>query len=84
VSPLLGQLDGLAPIELFSGTHDVLNVDAHRLVDRATEAGTPIRLHEAPGMPHVYPLLPFMPEGRAARDVVVELVRSGSVPRRVE
>jgi acetyl esterase/lipase len=79
VSPLLGPLDGLAPIDVFTGTHDVLNADAHRLVERATAAGTTVRLHEAPGMPHVYPLLAVIPEGRLGRDAIVELVRGESI-----
>ncbi|HET9719282.1 MAG TPA: alpha/beta hydrolase [Solirubrobacteraceae bacterium] len=75
VSPLLGDLRGLPAITAFSGTHDILNPDSRRLRDRCREAGVACELIEAPGMPHVYPLMP-MPEGRAARRRLVELLRA--------
>lgn len=75
VSPLLGNLSGLPPITAFSGTHDILNPDSRRLRDRCTEAGVACELIEAPGMPHVYPMMPT-PEGRAARRRMVDLLRA--------
>ncbi|MFJ7264619.1 alpha/beta hydrolase [Streptomyces globosus] len=75
VSPLRGALGGLAPMTVFSGTRDVLATDSRELVRRAREAGAEVELHEEAGLPHAYPLLP-VPEGRAARDRIVELVRS--------
>ena len=75
VSPLFGGLEGLAPIELFTGTDDLLNVDAHRLVDRCREVGQLVHLHEVAGMQHVYPLLPFVPEAKSAREHIARLVR---------
>ena len=52
---------------VFSGTHDILNTDARRLVEKAKAAIVAIDYHEGEGLPHVYPLLPT-PEGRAARE----------------
>ena len=52
VSPINGDLSGLGPITLFSGTHDILNSDAKRFVPLAKEAGVSIDYHEAPGMLH--------------------------------
>ncbi|MFJ2821214.1 alpha/beta hydrolase fold domain-containing protein [Streptomyces toxytricini] len=77
VSPLRGALGGLAPMTVFSGTRDVLATDSRELVRRAREAGAEVELHEEAGLLHAYPLLP-VPEGRAARDRIVELVRSAS------
>lgn len=74
ISPLHGDLRDLPPVSVFTGTHDILNPDAHRLLDRCSEAGTTCELIEAPAMPHVYPLLPT-PEGRQARTLMVELLR---------
>jgi acetyl esterase/lipase len=62
---------------VFSGTRDVLATDSRELVRRAREAGAEVELHEEAGLPHAYPLLP-VPEGRAARDRIVELVRSAA------
>lgn len=69
VSPINGNLSGLGAVTLFTGTRDILNADAHRLLERASDAGLALDFHEVPGMIHVYPLLPI-PEARAAREVM--------------
>lgn len=74
ISPLNGELRGLAPIAVFTGTHDILNPDSHRLRERCHESEVACELIEAPGMPHVYALMPT-PEGRNARRRLVELLR---------
>lgn len=66
VSPINGSLAGLGPITMFSGTRDILNADAHRLVGLAARTGVTLDFFEVPGMLHVYPLLPI-PEARPAR-----------------
>lgn len=73
VSPLFGDLTGLGPLTVFTGTRDVLNPDALLLVDKARAAGVEVELHEAPGQLHVYPVLPT-PPGRAAAEVLVARV----------
>jgi len=70
VSPIHGSLDGLGPITMFSGTRDILNADARRLVASAASVGHPLDYHEGAGMIHNYPILP-MPEGDAARAIIV-------------
>jgi monoterpene epsilon-lactone hydrolase len=74
VSPLHGELAGLPPITVFTGTRDLVNPDSHRLSQLCTMAGTPCELIEMPGLPHVYPLMPT-PEARAARTRMIELLR---------
>jgi len=66
VSPIHGSLEGLGPITMFSGTRDILNADATRLVRLAAEAGHPLAYFEGKGMIHNYPMLP-MPEGTRAQ-----------------
>lgn len=73
VSPLFGDLTGLGPIVLFSGTRDILHADALRFLPLATDAGLALDYHQGEGMIHNYPILP-MPEGDAARRVIVEAV----------
>jgi len=69
VSPITGSLNGLGPITMFSGTRDILNADATRLVSLAGEQ--PLDYHEGAGMIHNYPILP-MPEGAAARAIIAQ------------
>lgn len=70
VSPLFGDMAGLGPITVFTGTRDVLHPDARLLVAKARAAGVDVELHEAHGQLHVYPMLPTRP-GRAAAEVLV-------------
>jgi acetyl esterase/lipase len=75
VSPIHGSLTGLAPLHVFTGTHDLLNADAHALRSRATAAGIDIDFHEEAAMQHDYPLLPLIKQGAAARRALAEVVR---------
>ncbi|MEV6950554.1 alpha/beta hydrolase [Streptomyces sp. NPDC051183] len=77
VSPLHGSFAGLAPLTVFAGSRDVLVTDSRELLRRARAAGAEVDFHEEPGLPHVYPLLP-VPEGRAARERIVALVRAAA------
>jgi acetyl esterase/lipase len=80
VSPLAGDLAGLGPLTVFSGTHDVLNPDAHLLRDRAKAAGVDVEFHEGEGQVHVYPLLPTR-AGEAARAIITERLTTGTSPK---
>lgn len=73
VSPLAGDLAGLGPLTVFSGTRDILNPDARLLAEKAAAAGVAIDYHEQPDLVHVYPLTPT-PEGRAARAIIIEKI----------
>ena len=74
VSPIHGSLAGLGPVTVFTGTRDILNADAHRLLPLAAAADLALDFHEGKEMIHNYPILP-MPEGDAARAVIVAAVR---------
>ncbi|WCD84799.1 Triacylglycerol lipase [Streptomyces xanthophaeus] len=77
VSPLHGSFAGLAPLTVFTGTRDILSTDSRELLRRARAEGAEVEFHEEAGLPHAYPLLP-VPEGRAARERIVELTRSAA------
>jgi acetyl esterase/lipase len=51
---------------MFFGTRDSLAPGGRLLTQRAAEAGWELTSVEEPGLIHVYPILPFLPEaGRA-------------------
>jgi acetyl esterase/lipase len=75
VSPLAGEMTGLGPVSLFTGTHDILNPDARRLLDKLRASEVDVSFHEAPGRLHVYPLLPTW-SGQRARTQLVTLLRT--------
>jgi acetyl esterase/lipase len=77
VSPLFGDLGGLGPLTLFTGTRDILNPDARLLAEKAATAGVVIDIHEVRGQLHVYPLLPTR-TGQEARRQLVDAVRAAS------
>ena len=79
VSPLFGDLTGLGPLTVFTGTRDVLNPDAHLLRESARAADVPFELCEVAGQVHVYPLVPTR-AGLAAQQHLVETVRSAIRP----
>lgn len=69
VSPIHGDLSGLGPVTLVSGTRDILNADAVRFVSKAAAVGHAVSYHEGEGMIHNYAILP-MPEGAAMRRIL--------------
>jgi acetyl esterase/lipase len=81
VSPLYADLTGLAPIVMFSGTHDIHNPEARDFAARARGAGIPLDYHEEPGGQHVYPLLPTA-EGASARALITAQIDTTSDQRR--
>jgi epsilon-lactone hydrolase len=75
VSPGLADLTGLPPALVFCGTRDTLAPGCRLLVRRAREAGWHLTYVEQPGLIHVYPLLPLIPEARAAWRQTEEFLR---------
>ena len=71
VSPGLGDLRGLPPALMLCGTRDLLQPGCEALFDRAQETDWSLEYAVAPGLLHVYPLMPI-PEARAALEQIVE------------
>ena len=74
VSPLFGDMSGLGPLTVLTGTRDVLNPDAQLLRDKARAAGVSVAWHEAEGQLHVYALLPTKVGETGARVIVESLM----------
>lgn len=71
ISPICGNLEGLAPIHLFVGTHEVLLPDARKLVALAKEKKIALNYYEYNKMYHAWIFL-NMPE---AQDVFNKLMQ---------
>ncbi len=76
VSPLNGDVHGLAPMIIFSGTLDLFYPDCIDLAAKARAAGVPAELHLRQGQPHNYAAMPT-PEGRQARAIILRAVAQG-------
>jgi acetyl esterase/lipase len=67
ISPLFGPLGHLPETQVFVGTNDILMPDVRLFHERAVAEGVKIDYHEGPSMIHCWPLVPFVPEAKAAR-----------------
>ncbi len=76
VSPLFGDLKGLPPIFINSGTYDELFEDGEKFYLKAKEVGADIRFRAGEGMIHCYPLLsPMFKEATEALDEICVFIR---------
>ena len=75
VSPALADLSGLPRALMFCGTRDTLNPGCRLLARRAAQAGWDLTYVERPGLLHVYPILPLIPEARQAWRTTLEFLR---------
>lgn len=73
VSPLYGNMQGLPPTDLFTGTWEIFYTDVVNTCDKMKAAGVETRLHVAEKLGHVYPLWPC-PEGRDARKEIAKII----------
>lgn len=78
ISPLYGNMEGLPPTDLFTGTWEVFYSDVCKTNDKMKRAGVDVRLHVAEKMGHVYPLWPT-PEGRKARREIAAIIQESNI-----
>lgn len=69
VSPIYGDLTGLAPITLTTGTWEVLYPDTQLLYEKMTEAGADVTYLIGETMMHCYPICP-VPEAKEAQELI--------------
>lgn len=70
ISPIFDSLAGLPPTLLFQGGRDIFLADAQLFAEKASRAGSPVRLVVAPDGFHVYPGASWTREAREAYDLV--------------
>ena len=64
-SPLFGDLTGFPPMLVFASEHEVLLSDSVRLVEKANSVDVDVTFKTRRRMPHVWPTMVMLPEGRA-------------------
>ena len=76
ISPLFGDLKGLTPILLNSGTDDELYDDGEKFYLKAKSAGVDITFRAGTRMVHCYPLLaPMFPEATEAMNEIIAFIQ---------
>lgn len=73
-SPFLAELDGLAPLMIQVGEHEMLLEDSTRLAEKAQRQGVDVELKIWQGMPHVFPAFSFLPEARKAQRQMAQFI----------
>lgn len=74
VSPINGILEGLPPLTIFVGTHELFLADARKMRLLCKRKGVPLDYQEYPKMNHVFPLFPI-PEAKRAQARIVEIIQ---------
>lgn len=75
VSPIYGDMRGLPPMLVFTGTHDLLNTDVHRLQAKTADLPSWLTVYEYEDMLHDWPLMPVPEATRALQQVTKYLER---------
>jgi len=72
VSSLNGDLNNLnTKVTIFSSTYDITNINANKFWIKNKDL---ICYHEYDKLPHIYPLLSFLPESKDARRIIKEIL----------
>jgi len=74
ISPLFGDWAGLPPLLFHAGSTEMLLDDSVRAHDRASQAGTPAEIKVFIDLPHVFHVIRWVPEARAAQREVADFI----------
>ena len=74
VSPLFGEVKGLAKTTLFVGTHEIFYPDVVKFYNKLKDSGVDAELNVGEGMTHVYAIYPLVPESKEAFKHIVETI----------
>lgn len=81
ISPLFASLEGLPPMLLQVGDHEILLSDSVRVAEAARRAGGQAELKVWDAMWHVWPMYPELPEADAALEEIARFL-DGLAPKR--
>lgn len=78
-SPVFADLGGLPELFIFASEHEILLSDATRLHENACRRGVISTLVRRPRMPHIWPILVALPEGRADLQLAAQFAMHATV-----
>jgi acetyl esterase/lipase len=73
-SPLYADYSGFPPLQFVTGSSEILLDDSLRAAAKARRAEVEVDLHIWDGMPHVFPVISFLPESRKAIEQITRFV----------
>jgi acetyl esterase/lipase len=80
-SPVLFDLSGFPPIDLYYGTHEIMYAYLPAMQAALEKAEIRYRLHIGEGLCHCWPLLGFTREGKAARREICGFIKQAAVEK---
>ncbi|MEW7292055.1 alpha/beta hydrolase [Aquimarina sp. 2304DJ70-9] len=75
ISPINGSLKNFPPIYMFSAEYDIFTPDQELFVNKARQEGVEIKVILGKNMPHVWPILPIMPEAKRALKEITSIIK---------
>ena len=75
ISPIQGSFVGFPDTLFYMGEYDILYPDQQRAVAKMREAGVSVHAEVGEKLPHVWPCLPMLKEGNAARRQIIDFIR---------
>ena len=76
-SPVFGDYQGIPPLLIQAGEHEMLRDDSVRVADKAKSDGIDVKLEIWPGMFHVFQSHdPLLPEGKEAVDHIAQFIQA--------
>jgi len=75
ISPLYGSFKGLPRTSMFAGEHDIMYPDQVLAIEKMKKAGTELNVTIGKEMPHIWPMLPVMEEGKEALEEIVNILQ---------
>ena len=76
ISPYYGSFKNFIPTNLFIAENDIMQPDQELLVDKMIAENINLKVYRGHGMPHIWPLLPFMKEAKDALNVIIENIKN--------
>lgn len=84
ISPVFGDFDGLPPVLAQVGSDEILLDDTLRVAERARSAGIEFAVEVWRRMPHVWHLVPQLPESRRAIQNIGQFIREKTAGARTQ
>ena len=75
ISPLYGSFRNFPKTELYIGAYDIMYPDAKLGVEKMRKEEVDVKLINGAKMPHIYPLLPVLPEAKKALQQIIESIK---------
>jgi len=77
MSPLYGSFEGFPETVLFLGDRDICYADEQLAVAKMKKAGVKLKVIEGKKMPHIWPILPVMKEGKEAfAEIISQIIEA--------